>query len=195
MNRYFTADTHFGSDRTRILSKRNFKSTDEMDQAFINNWNTLISKDDIVYHLGDFGEFKNVKKLNGNIVLILGNYEKNEMKEKFNNNFDDYKDYLKTYGFNEIYENNIELVIKGRILNLTHEPLDCVKDKFNLFGHIHKLQLVKSFGLNVGIDCHNYLPINEDEVEFYLNAIEKFYDKNVFCTESDIEKDNIPFLS
>lgn len=188
MNRYFTSDTHFGSERTRILSKRPFASTAKMDEEFINNWNNLVCKDDVIYHLGDFGNFENVKKLNGKIILVLGNYEKKQIKEEFNNNFEIYKDYLKSKGFYDVYENNVQLKINNRILNLTHEPLDCKDKMMNLFGHIHKLQLVKTFGLNVGIDCHNYTPLNEDDVEFYLTAIEKFYDKNVFCTQIDIEQ-------
>lgn len=190
MNKFFTADTHFGSERTRELSKRPFATIEEMDKTFINNWNNVVGKADIVYHIGDFGEYKHLKELNGKIILILGNYEKKEMKEKFNNNFAQYKNYLISLGFYEVYENNLQINIKNRTLNLTHEPLDCVKNMMNLFGHIHKLQLVKSFGLNVGIDGHNFTPLDECDVEFYLNAIKNYYDKNVFCTVTDINNES-----
>ena len=42
-----------------------------------------------------------------------------------------------------------------------HEPKK-KKKKFiydndiHLFGHIHEKQMIKRFGLNVGIDCHNF---------------------------------------
>ena len=39
---------------------------------------------------------------------------------------------------------------------MTHLPLDCKKDCFNLFGHIHEKCMVKEFGLNVGVDCNNF---------------------------------------
>ena len=51
---------------------------------------------------------------------------------------------------------------------------------FNLFGHIHGKQLVKKFGLDVGVDGHHFMPIDESVVEFYYNAITKYYDNNVF---------------
>ena len=63
---------------------------------------------------------------------------------------------------------------------MTHKPEDCNKDRFNLFGHIHGLQKVKRYGLNVGVDCHYFKPINLEEVLWWKNAIENYYDNNVF---------------
>jgi hypothetical protein len=40
--------------------------------------------------------------------------------------------------------------------------------------------MIKPYGLNVGTDCHNFKPINEETILFYKNAIEKHYDDNVF---------------
>lgn len=76
---WFTADTHFGHQRTLELSKRPFKTEEEMDSTMIKNWNSVVGKDDTVYHLGDFGAYENINKLNGNISLILGNYERNDL--------------------------------------------------------------------------------------------------------------------
>ena len=50
----------------------------------------------------------------------------------------------------------------------------------NLFGHVHKLCMVKPFGLNVGMDCHNFYPIDMETVLFYHNAILRYYDNDVF---------------
>ena len=65
MNYFFTSDQHFGSERTLQLSKRPFKSTDEMDRVIIDRFNSKVTNDDIVIHLGDFGDFNKVKELNG----------------------------------------------------------------------------------------------------------------------------------
>ena len=51
------------------------------------------------------------------------------------------------------------------ILKMVHEPTKAYSTtEFFLFGHIHNTQKVKRNGLNVGIDCHNYLPINLETV-------------------------------
>lgn len=40
--------------------------------------------------------------------------------------------------------------------------------------------MIKPYGLNVGVDCHNFTPIDLDTVSFYLNGILNFYDNEVF---------------
>lgn len=177
MNIWFTSDTHFSSIRTLELSRRPFKTTEEMDDILIENWNSVVGKDDIVYHLGDFGAYRIVSKLNGKINLIFGNYERKD-------NLSDEK--LLSFGFNSICRDDSLLVdINNELrLNMCHEPSKCIKNNntslFNLFGHIHKSQMVRRYGLNVGLDCHNFFPINLDTVLFYKNAIENHYDDEVF---------------
>ena len=62
---YFTSDTHFGSQRTLELSKRPFANVGEMDFALMTNWNKTVSQEDVVYHLGDFGNYNMAQYLNG----------------------------------------------------------------------------------------------------------------------------------
>ena len=183
MKNFFSSDTHFGSQRTLEFSKRPFVSVEEQDEILINNWNSIVSKDDIVYHLGDFGDYSICKKLNGKIILLLGNYEHNDIDNKFNKNIKEFKDYLiNDCGFFDVWENDGYFNNGTTLINvkMTHKPSNCEKDKFNLFGHVHKLSMVKQFGLNVGVDCHNFYPIDETIVEFYKNAIMNHYDHEVF---------------
>lgn len=56
MKLWFTADTHFSQQRTLELSKRPFDSVAQMDKQIIDNWNSVVSAEDTVYHLGDVGE-------------------------------------------------------------------------------------------------------------------------------------------
>jgi calcineurin-like phosphoesterase family protein len=63
-------------------------------------------------------------------------------------------------------------------MNLPQEKMS--EDSFGLFGHIHKLCMIKSYGINVGADCHNFTPIDLDTVLFYHNAALHYYDENVF---------------
>ena len=77
---WFTSDTHFGAERTLELSKRPFKDVFDMDMSLISNWNKNIHKNDIVYFLGDFGNFDVLNVLNfKKLYFVYGNYETKEM--------------------------------------------------------------------------------------------------------------------
>ena len=61
---------------------RPFSTVEEMDEALIDNWNSVVKPGDKVYHLGDvtFGNKENYienihKKLNGKKRLIVGNHD------------------------------------------------------------------------------------------------------------------------
>ena len=62
-NIFWTADTHFNQERTRILSKRPFDNIYTMNKVMIDNWNKTVGIDDIVIHQGDFGESEFFKYL------------------------------------------------------------------------------------------------------------------------------------
>lgn len=162
---FFTSDTHFGQQRTLELSKRPFKDVEEMDRIIISNWNKRVRYMDTVYHLGDFGEQFIINQLvYGEFNLIEGNYDEDI-------NFSNENTFKKL---------NDEIVIDDIRLYLNHYPPQYSASIFNLFGHIHSLQKVKQFGLNVGIDAHNYNLIDIETVKFYKEAIEKHYDFDVF---------------
>ena len=181
MTTWFTADTHFGQERTLELSKRPFSSVDEMDDEIIQRWNSVVKPDDVVYHLGDFGIPADDEgtpatlNLNGStIYLVPGNYDSAAVLET-----------LKEDSRVRIIPPRSILPLKEMRAQfcLVHEPSEAVQlDAFYLFGHIHKLQMVKRNGFNVGTDCHHFTPIDLDTVLFYHNAIMCHYDHNVFMS-------------
>lgn len=187
---WFTSDQHFGSQRTLELSKRPFNTPCEMDSYIIERFNEKVDDNDYIMHLGDFGDFDRLRELNSNNhYLVLGNYERKEMEEKFNNDFKEYRNYLIERGFKDVFlpgQYKIQLD-KHEILKyilLYHEPEECVKEDpariFNLFGHIHGRQMVKRYGIDVGVDGHHFYPISIQDVKFYYDAIMNHYDSNVF---------------
>ena len=186
-NIWFSADLHLGSKRTLELSKRPFKTINEMDGAIISNWNSVVDESDKCFIIGDFGNYDYISELNGEIVLITGNYEDKDIENEYNDNKHMFKDAMIEKGFSKVFFGWYRYFNSdySKKIYLTHEPKDCKTDEFNLFGHVHKLSMVKEFGLNVGQDCHNFFPINLDTVEFYKNGIENFYDENVFMTKVD----------
>jgi len=177
METFFTSDTHFGQERTLQLSKRPFHSVDEMDREMVENWNACVSDDDVVYHLGDFGNPEAVERLNfRDLHLITGNYETPEVLERL----------VKDSRVDVYVDQPVAVLPPGNSglpteLHLIHEPERADRStNFYLFGHIHKLQMVKLNGLNVGVDCHHFRPIGYSTIEFYYNAIHRHYDRNVF---------------
>lgn len=179
---FFTSDTHFGSKRALELSKRPFKDVKEMDRAIIRNWNSIVRPNDIVWHLGDFGDIQRLKYLNGQVNLVLGNYEEDEA----GSDIIKYHDKLIEAGFNCVS-------ITGKpILNedwgplvLSHKPSVAKKQVsivggFACFGHIHGRQKCKKWGIDVGVDGNGFKPYSRDEIKFLKEAIEKYYDDEVF---------------
>lgn len=192
-NIFFTSDTHFGSERTLQFSRRPFNHVREMNETLIKNWNEIVGEDDTVYHLGDFGDYETIKRLNGKVILIMGNYEAKDLKERFNNSINEYCEYLLGLGFYDLsdtFEDNAYESLQcddKHIVLASHRPLDVpseysVDNEIHLFGHIHEKQMIKKRGINVGVDCHNFKPIDFDTVLFYDNALKNHYDEDVFCS-------------
>ena len=176
MKVWWTSDTHYGANRTLELSRRPFSSTEEMDDYMVEMYNKLVQPDDICYHLGDFGDYDMVKYLNGKVILIMGNYERKDCELNFNNDINAFKKYLMDKGFYNVYENHSWY----KDYKMVHEPSKHSKNHFTLFGHIHRAMQVKKFGLNVGVDCNHFRPIDLETVRFFETAIKQYYDSEVF---------------
>lgn len=82
MNVYITSDTHFGHGNIIRYCSRPFASCEEMDRSMKAAWNAVVTKSDLVLHVGDvaFGGRpfveRNVSQLNGRKVLVRGNHDK-----------------------------------------------------------------------------------------------------------------------
>lgn len=166
---WFTADTHFGHKNILKYTKRPFSSVEEMDEALIKNWNNKVSADDEVYHLGDVGLCSPNKlreildRLNGKIYLIKGNHEKSA--EACKDRFEWIKDYYELIMPDEDAYNGQQLVVllhyAMRVWQASHHGT------YHIYGHSHG-ELPddpKSLSFDVGVDCHNFAPINYDDVK------------------------------
>ena len=168
-NVWFTSDTHFGSQRHLTWCIRPFNSVAEMDHVMMCNWNNNVGDNDIVYHLGDFGNHKVLPYLKGEICIVKGNYDIGSDGQIHNE--------LKPY---EYLQYSVEY--KGETMLVCHDPMDVVHyNQFFLFGHIHKSQMIKKHGLNVGVDLHDFTPISFERVMYYKRYIYNATDESVFC--------------
>lgn len=168
---WFTADTHFGHQRTLELSKRPFSSVSEMDWQIVANWNKTVEENDTVYHLGDFGTPKVLRWLTGkSIKFLAGNYDNPEIIYEL----------LKDPRVERIHSGHL-ISLNEKCFRLIHEPENAInRGDFFLFGHIHNSQKVKRNGLNIGVDCHNFFPVSIETIMFFRNAIMNHFDENVF---------------
>lgn len=151
--------THFSHDNIRKYCKRPFSSVKEMDECLISNWNSVIKKDDIVYHLGDITWGDNVDEimscLNGQKFIIAGNHDHRKTIKKLSR----YCTMLP-----QIYnlrKDDVHIV-------LSHYPLACWNKSnhgsFMLHGHTHGNIQQYSHRIDVGIDCFKYRPVKFSEV-------------------------------
>lgn len=80
---FVTSDSYWNHRKGFLYEPRGFKSIEQHDEKIIENWNSVVSPDDTVYHLGDLGIGTDyeyfatcVKRLNGRIKWIFGNHNK-----------------------------------------------------------------------------------------------------------------------
>lgn len=141
---------------------RPFSTVEEMDEALIDNWNSVVKPGDKVYHLGDvtFGNKENYienihKKLNGKKRLIVGNH-------------DDVK-FLAPY-FQKVM---LWRMFRDLGLLLTHVPVHRStlgegrfdgKGMINVHGHIHQNPSPEGPYKCVCVEQINYTPINIEEL-------------------------------
>ena len=180
---FYTSDTHFNQKRTYQYSLRDqyFESVEQATEEMVRRWNSVVSAEDTVIHLGDFGDFEVAKRLNGNIILLFGNYERDGIFTPTQEEKGYFHAVLDCIGLGEDYlmvhepENRkdaIASILKDKGVDYT--------DSFDLFGPIHEKQKVKRNGLNVGVDVHNFTPVSRETVEFYRIAVQNIYDDNCF---------------
>lgn len=177
---FFVSDTHFTQKSKISRNQVPFKTMEECDREIIIRWNKVVSKNDIVYHLGDFGNYEKIKELNGKVTLICGNYE----KEEFGENFEEFRKKLIAKGFVDVIHDGLYLdeSVLGEKIYLTHEPINHAKDCRTIFGHVHNLAPVKPFGFNVCVTYHDFTPVSSSRVKRLLEFVKGYSkDRNVFC--------------
>ena len=190
-NLFFTSDTHFGHNNIlKLGNKRPFNTIEEHDQTLIDNWNKVVGKGDIVFHLGDFSmnydqeKIENtLKQLNGQKHLILGNHDRTKIQYKFLNNnlWQSVRDYHKLKW--TLY-NGKEITIILKHFPILEFDGAFRKDSIHLYGHIHDINnyddIYNKLGFkaaHIGVDTSSnfkntakYSPINIEDIWEHLNG-------------------------
>ena len=176
-NLYFTADSHFNHANIIKFCNRPFNNVEQMNETLIDNWNQVVGKDDIVFHLGDFclggaAEWtKLLDRLNGKIYLILGNHDLKNFRQGFIQRF-------------EHVALQMFIMVDKRKMYLCHYPFLCFeggyKDVWQLFGHVHtrknntgidaeRLQYLYPTQYDVGVDNNDFKPVSFEKVKVIID--------------------------
>ena len=184
--KYFISDTHFGHKRILEFERGNkFKTIEEHDNFIMSVIKERVKKDDILYHLGDFGfgikyhcdndeYFKKIineyKNLPCRKIIVIGNHDKaNE---------------IESLGiFDEIHR--VPIFITNRIL-LSHEPEMVSPYVLNIHGHLHNSHLDSENHLNVNIYETKYSLVSEKAINKKLGKLEDRNEKFLFEWYKDL---------
>jgi calcineurin-like phosphoesterase family protein len=194
MINYFTSDLHLGhaniikycgrtlfmnkeelSEYNRLLNatqeeQRKMKISEEtlvkMNKVLINNINSRVKEDDILYHVGDFCFKKSKEAPEGKVF----DYFRNQINCKtvyFIAGNHDANNSTKTI------IQNMTIAISNKRINLVHNPEHInINYEINLVGHVHQnwqIQRIRqgySFidAINVGCDVWKFMPITINEI-------------------------------
>jgi calcineurin-like phosphoesterase family protein len=162
---FFTSDTHFGHENIIRFCNRPFASVYAMNRAMIENWNSVVSEGDEVYHLGDFA-FGNSAywsemrgPLNGTIYLIKGNHDKQFPQRLFG--------WVKDYA--EIVVENQKIVLFHYGMRTWHHDLRGV---WHLYGHSHNALPPYGKSVDVGVDKWDFTPVSFEKLKTFMDARE-----------------------
>ena len=169
-NIFVTSDTHFSHANIIKYCNRPFSNVDEMNQKLINNWNEIVSPDDLVFHLGDFQMLKDysilsdkMNRLNGDKILIKGNHDYCTNEEYLNSGFKDVVQLWEGILFNTKF---VMCHYQMMTWNWSHQG------SIHLYGHEHDRQqyipnhelysklYISEKKYNVCVDANNYKPVN-----------------------------------
>lgn len=155
---YFTSDQHFGHKNILTYTSRPFFYVEEMDTKLIENWNSVVSSEDLVYVIGDITmNYKKEKmkeiydQLNGTKILIKGNH--------------DHRKTIPVEAFESIHE-QLQITGDGYDFILVHDPAPASANHMNgqkyLCGHLHSSpdRRVYYNWIDVGVDAHNFTPVS-----------------------------------
>ena len=190
---YFTSDLHFGHEKIIEYCNRPFSSVHEMNKALTENWNSIISDDDLVVIAGDFclgGKQqweKYLSHLKGRKILVEGNHD---------HKIPEYLFEIVTPLLNmEVKDNDTE---KWQRITVCHYAMlswhQSHKGAWQLFGHWHGKSLLdpkrddisgfieeemhqmtkinKSRQYDVGVDNNRYYPVPYNVIKQIFNKYE-----------------------
>lgn len=146
---YLISDTHLFHEKILNYVPRRIKyygDFDNMNRKMIHDWNSTVSQDDVVIHVGDMIFYKEeaLSELNGFKVLVIGNHDRS------------WKRLLKK-GLINMAMHGMDINLLGESFRIQHHPEENWHGKDDgsilLHGHEHGDGTIMRYNaLDVGID-------------------------------------------
>jgi calcineurin-like phosphoesterase family protein len=186
-NIWFFSDPHYshknmcrGTSSWSVENTRNFATVEDMDTAIVNNINSVVGQNDLLFCLGDwnFGGIKNLPifrhRINcKNVGLICGNHD-NIHGSQWNPRIrvDHNKQDIRAADYFSYYQQYLEISVNKTPIILFHFPISSwnhmSKGSIHLFGHCHSKPEDRFFNggksMDVGLDGNNLMPYHIDEI-------------------------------
>lgn len=159
---FFIADLHLS--HTNMALHRGFSTVEEHDEYIIEKWNSVVSKRDVTYILGDVTMEKSspyhlLDRLNGIKHVVLGNHDRKQ----------DVKKLLE-------HVESVAGMIQYKGIMLTHCPIHPMeldyRFKHNIHGHIHEKQVMKMLDGWEEID-ERYICVSCERVDYLPKTLEE----------------------
>lgn len=148
--KFWCADLHLG--HKRMEQERPWSSIVDHDNTITDNWNRVVTDDDLVFVLGDATTNRHavqkIRRLNGQKYLIAGNHD--DFFEDYTNVFDKVLPMAQQSGF--------------LATHIPIHPLSVVRWGANVHGHLHKEVINDYRYLCVSMEQINYTPITTEDV-------------------------------
>lgn len=175
-NIFLTGDQHFGHANIIGFCQRPFKHVDEMDEAMIAAWNSVVGSDDTVYHIGDFclgnalmaGSY--FSRLNGNIHVVPGTHDSRWWGTGLRS-ASGYNVVLldQIYVFKVIFQHVVLCHYSMRTWPFSHNG------SIHFYGHSHGRIRGHGLSADVGVDAVGFAPIQLEEAIKKVNQDYRAY--------------------
>ena len=166
---YFIADLHFGGEEIVRYENRPFGNVKEMENYMIKQWNSIVTKEDTVYVLGDFStnqsaeeDSRILKELSGRKILVMGNHDQHRSQKDW-----------RTIGFEEC---SMWPILYQDFFLLSHEPLYLNSNMpyANFYGHVHgndTYRTIASQSACVCVERWEYTPVSFEALVTKMKSV------------------------
>ncbi|MBN9602086.1 MAG: metallophosphoesterase [Afipia felis] len=166
MSTYIIGDTHFGDSAIIKACKRPFPSVAAMDEAMVRNWNTVVTDNDNVIHLGDFAHHYPDDKLPGLFAALKGR------KHLVRGNFDG----KATQALPWASQRDIAYAtVDGQNVVLCHFSMRqwprIRKGALMLYAHSHGRMPGNAQSADVGVDVMGFYPVTLLKIQSHLATL------------------------